>query len=117
MHIKCGTRQGGLTSPMLFNLFYSDLVRTIQSSKYGVNIGGKQFSCFSYADDLMICSLTVSGLQHLIDLCVSYVSANGLKFNPNKTACMILGKNPFVTKPTWNINGISLAINTDIKYY
>ena len=60
---------------MLFNLFYSDLVRTIQSSKYGVNIRGKQFNCFCYADDLMICSLTVSGLQHLIDLCVSYVSA------------------------------------------
>ena len=116
VHIKCGTRQGGLTSPMLFNLFYSDLVRTIQSSKYGVNIRGKQFNCFCYADDLMICSLTVSGLQHLIDLCVSYVNANGLQFNPNKTACMILGKNPFVTKPTWNINGISLAINTNIKY-
>ena len=80
------------------------------------NIRGKQFNCFCYADDLMICSLTVSGLLHLIDLCVSYVSAYGLQFNPNKTACMILGKNLFVTKPTWNINGISLAVNTNIKY-
>ena len=36
IRVECGTKQGGLTSPVLFNLFYADLVNKLQSSDSGV---------------------------------------------------------------------------------
>ena len=61
IRVECGTKQGGLTSPMLFNLFYADLVNKLQSSDCGVRIGKNNFNCVCYADDLLLCSLTVTG--------------------------------------------------------
>ena len=63
IRVECGTKQGGQTSPMLFNLFYADLVNKLQSSDSGIRIGKNNFNCFCYADDLLLCSLTVTGLQ------------------------------------------------------
>ena len=45
IEIKRGTKQGGLTSPLLFNLFYCDLVELIQSSGVGVTIESSHFNC------------------------------------------------------------------------
>ena len=54
--VNCRTKQGGLTSPFIFNLFYQPLVQKLQDSNYGVRIGKSNFNCFCYADDLLLCS-------------------------------------------------------------
>ena len=40
---------------------------------------------FCYADDLILTSLSVTGLQNLVDTANSYITEHGLKFNPTKT--------------------------------
>ena len=92
--VKQGTKQGGLTSPLLFNLLYPDLVIKIQLNKCGVRLGCKYFNCFSYADYPLLCSLFVSCLQSMINTCVNYVNSHGLRFNPLKTTCFIIDNNP-----------------------
>ena len=52
----------------------------------------------------------------MLDTCVEYVSSHGLRFNPSKTTCFILGNNPFTSSPNWNINNVTLAISNEIKY-
>ena len=37
-------------------------------------------------------------------------------FNPAKTVCMISGKNPFASMPSWNIDASCLNIEPTIKY-
>ena len=101
---------------MLFNLFYTNLVNKLQSRDSGVRIGKNNFNCFCYADDLLLCSVTVKGLQSMLDTCVEYVSSHGLGFNPSKKTCFILGNNPFTSLPNWNINNVTLAISNEIKY-
>ena len=54
--VRCGTRQGGLSSPFLFNLFYKDLLDRLHDEKCGVIINRESFSCYCYADDLLLCS-------------------------------------------------------------
>jgi hypothetical protein len=114
--VECGTRQGGLTSPYLFNLFYHELIAELNMAKCGVTISDFNYNVFCYADDILLCSTTSSGLQQLINISVNYVSGYGLRFNPSKTVCMISGRNPFIRMPTWNINGEDLAVCDQVKY-
>lgn len=98
-----GTRQGGLSSPLLFNLFYRDLISALNSETCGVTIQGNKYNAFCYADDVLLASTTPSGLQHLIDTAVEYITRHGLRFNPAKTSCFCFGKSPFQTAPVWTI--------------
>ena len=111
-----GTRQGGPTSTFIFNVYYKGLVDQLQACTHGVTIKNRHYNTFCYADDVLICSTTVSGLQELINIATKYVSNYGLRFNPTKTNCMILGKNPFSVMPKWYINGTVLNIAQNITY-
>lgn len=103
-----GTRQGGLTSPLLFNLFYKDLISSLNTASCGVTIRGKRFNVFCYADDVLLASTTPSGLQKLIDTAVRYITTHGLRFNPAKTNCFTFGRPSFNTMPVWTIEGQTL---------
>ena len=114
--VNRGTRQGGLTSPLLFNIFYQELIDKLQSLKSGIIINGRTHNVFAYADDILLASMTVSGLKDLIDVAVSHISERGLKFNPHKTICMNYGNNPFLLSPQWFIDGVSLDVRHELKY-
>ena len=116
IEIKRGTKQGGLTSPLLFNLFYRDLVNILQASKVGVTVSSKKYNCICYADDILLCSTTPTGLQDLINTANKYINENGLRFNPTKTSCLLVGKNPFTSMPEWVIDGTPINIVDKISY-
>ena len=47
--ISIETRQGGLSSPFIFNIFYQDLVKTLSSKSCGINIDGVSYNvCFFF---------------------------------------------------------------------
>jgi exonuclease III len=89
--VKQGTRQGGLSSPFLFNCFYYDLITELDSAQTGIRIHNINYNVFCYADDVMIASLTQSGLQHLTNLAASYIESLGLRFNPTKSSWCVFG--------------------------
>ena len=101
---KC-TRQGGLSSPFLFNLFYQDLINELSECTGGIIINKQSFNVFCYADDLMLASLTVTGLQTMINVANRYITEHGLQFNPNKTECVIFGRSTLQPHPEWELNG------------
>ena len=114
--VERGTRQGALTSPILFNLFYEDLINELNQSNYGLTISGHKFNVTCYADDILLCSLTSQGLQCLIDTAENYIKNHGLPFNPAKTECMLFGKCPFHNIPIWTLESQSLKVAPSIKY-
>ena len=97
VNIQIETRQGGLTSCYLFNLFYKGMMEELDKTVGGIRIGGAKFNAFGYADDALLSSVTATGLQALITCAVNYVSKYGLSFNPVKTNCLIRGRCPFAT--------------------
>ena len=47
-------------------------------------IDGTNFSALFYAGDVLLTSLTVCGLQKVINFTNQYITAHGFKFNPQK---------------------------------
>ena len=72
--VERGTRQGGLTRPLLFNMYYKDLIQELQECSHGVTIDSHHYNSFCCADDVLLCSTTVSGLQELINIATRYVN-------------------------------------------
>ena len=54
-----------------------------------------RFNVFFYADNILIYSTSVTGLQNLIESAVKYVSGHGLRFNPKKTKVCHIRWKPF----------------------
>ena len=104
-----GTRQGGLSSPFLFNVVYRGLIDALDNMNCGITINGSRYNVLCYADDILLASTTVSGLQSLIDIAVERISYIGLRFNPLKTRTMTYGKPSLKQPPIWHINGTNLA--------
>ena len=95
---------------------YQELVQRVNELTCGISIGDKRFNIFCYADDLLLSSNTVTGLQCMIDACTDYVQAHGLNCNASKTSWSINVKPPFTTEPTLVLNGTVLTKENTIKY-
>ena len=113
--VKRGTRQGGLSSPFLFNVFYKSLIETLDDMQCGISIGKHHYNVFCYADDVLLASTTVTGLQALINAAVDHVTSLGLRFNPTKTSTMSFGRT-LQRKPSWNIQDSVLNHEESIVY-
>ena len=115
-NIQKGTRQGGLTSPFLFNVLYQDMIHDLSQSKNGLMIGNNTYSVFCYADDILLMSMTATGLQRLIDTANDYICAHGLSFNAAKSSCTVFGNHSFVYEPRWCLNGLTIQNMDEINY-
>ena len=114
--IQKGTRQGGLTSPFAFNLVFKDLINNLSNQEGGATIGTQRFNVVGYADDILLLSPTVTGLQRLINTANEHVSRLGLAFNPKKTVCTVNGKMPFNVNPVSYINNEQLLFTENLSY-
>ena len=83
-----GVRQGGILSPYLFNLYMDDLSCSLNKLKIGLCINSQVINHMMYADDLVLLSPSVKGLQKVIDLCFNYGNDHRIKFNKTKTVCL-----------------------------
>ncbi len=66
IRVMKGTRQGGLSSPFIFNAFYQDMICELNKTIGGVCINDVSYNVSCYADDILLTSTTVTGLQTLI---------------------------------------------------
>ena len=62
-HLLSGVKQGGILSPMLFNVYMDQLSIRLNRSGIGGDIGGHLINHLCYADDLCLISLSSAGMQ------------------------------------------------------
>ncbi len=80
-----------------------------------LRIKRNSYNVFIYADDLLIVSTLVTGLQNLIDYANYYITEQGLQFNTSKTTCVTFGKS-HLENPRWHLNGIELPVSGELNY-
>ncbi|XP_045539177.1 uncharacterized protein LOC123722186 [Papilio machaon] len=90
--LECGVRQGGLTSPILFNLYVNDLIVALSSQHVGCHVDQVCVNNISYADDMVLLSASVCGLRKLLGICEKYAINHGLIYNVKKSEYMIFEK-------------------------
>ena len=71
-----------------------------------------------YADDLVIISPSVKGLQRLLDICTVYGQNHDILFNHDKTVCMCMpsGNCYYLNTAVVVLNGIQLAFVRTYTY-
>ncbi|KAL0810266.1 hypothetical protein ABMA28_010428 [Loxostege sticticalis] len=87
--LECGVRQGGLTSPRLFNLYIDELIVGLSNMRVGCWVDGVCINSISYADDMVLLAPTVRALRSMLNLCESYAKYHGLVYNVKKSEYMV----------------------------
>jgi len=86
-----GIRQGGVLSPVLFAIFIDILVYKITVSNIGCYMSSVCVSIFLYADDILLISPSITGLQQLVNICESELVSLDMQINTKKSVCIRFG--------------------------
>ena len=80
-----GTRQEGVFSPRGgFATYLDPLLRSLRASGYGCKVAGHWLGGLALADDVMLLSPSVQGLQELVTICEKHVKETDLVFSTDK---------------------------------
>ena len=83
-----GVRQGGILSPLLYNIYTDPMIGNLNSIKTGYCINGNIINNLCYADDTTLFSPSLSGLQLLIDCCQKFANSNKITYNIEKSVIL-----------------------------
>ena len=82
---------------------------------YPIKLGSLDLSSLSWADDLILLSLSKDGLQSCLNKLEKYCKTWGLEINLKKTFCMVLSKGIKVCSPLM-MNGTQLKFVKNVNY-
>ena len=65
-------KQGGILSPLFYNVYIDDLIKQLSCEKLGCTIGGIYYGTIFYADDIVLLGTSARKMQKMIDICYKY---------------------------------------------
>ena len=104
LKVSNGIRQGGLISPVLYNVYTDSLSDLLHRTKIGFHIGCECVNHISYADDMVLLAPSAKALQTLLNVCSGYAGDYDIIFNPLKTVCMVFCPRSFSNTNVENVN-------------
>lgn len=87
--VRNGVKQGGVISPLLFSMYLDHLLLELKSSGYGCYIGNTFTGALAYADDIVLLSPSLYGMQKMLNICETYSKQYDVTFNAMKSKVLI----------------------------
>ncbi len=87
--VSNGIKQGGIISPLLFNVYIDELSANLNNTRVGCYAGDAVINHLSYADDMVLLAPSARALKTLLKECESYAASNDIIYNTGKTKCMV----------------------------
>ena len=106
-----GVMQGGVISPILFNIYMDKLSIALNNSGTGGYLGNVFLNHLCYADDLCLISLLSTGMKQLLNICQNYAIDHQLLYN-GSTSYSLCFKSKFIniTQPSFFLNLLKIPI-------
>ena len=121
--INCtaGVKQGDVCSPILFSLFINELaLDVINNGRHGArfcNYDAYELFILLLADDVVLLSETVVGLQIQLNSLQRAATSLQLKVNMSKSDIIVFRKGGYLSaREKWTLNGISMPVVNVYKY-
>ena len=113
-----GVKQGCILSPLLFNIYLSDLQAKIEPPENAPAFisHDKPLGCLIWADDLLLLSQTEAGLNSMLETLNHYATSNGLNINIDKTKVMIFNKTGRHIRKTFYLGETIIETSREYKY-
>ena len=115
-----GLRQGCLCSPKLFSLFINELSKALNlEGKHGIQFspGTRCIFHLLFADDALLVSDTVVGLQNQLNVLSKESDRLGLEVNMDKTNVVVFRKGGFLGKQEkWTYKNKEVEVVNSYKY-
>jgi hypothetical protein len=90
--VLSGVLQGSILGGKFFNLIMDCVLDKLQCSYSGCNVDKIFAGAIAYADDLILLSPSLIGMQDMLDICIRELNELGLKLNIDKCVATIIGK-------------------------
>jgi hypothetical protein len=116
MSIRSGVRQGGVLSPVLFNLYFNKFLVGLRNKNLGCHIRNLFIGCVMYADDILLLSSSISDLQRMLDICSNISNDLCVNFNVSKSHCISFGNNAYPSRAKLSINNSDIDWCEKISY-
>ena len=111
-----GVRQGCVLSPLLFNIFLSDIQEAFDVCGDNPTLNNMEISSLIWADDILILSENPEGLQAKLDNLGVYCHRNKLRVNTDKTKVMTFTKSGKLLKHNFYFGKNQLTNVRQYKY-
>ena len=111
-------KQGCILSPLLFNIFISDLSKSLDEGESApLKIDDyKTLNSLIWADDLLLFSETENGLKNILKNLENYTKVNLIRVNLDKTKCMIFNKTGRIIRRNFWFEQGKIEVVREYKY-